>query len=103
MSIMAAPKGNNFNPNGRPVGSENKSTRTAKEAIAAIIDRYFSDEDPRMSATEDFMSMDPKDRADMVAKFAQFILPRQTSVGVGIDADTKRTLSELFPFAPPSE
>lgn len=35
---MSAPKGNNNNPNGRPVGAVNKSTAHAREAISKFVD-----------------------------------------------------------------
>lgn len=35
---MAAPKGNNNNPNGRPVGAVNKSTADARTAISKFVD-----------------------------------------------------------------
>ena len=35
---MGAHKGNNYNPNGRPVGAVNKATRTAREAIATFVE-----------------------------------------------------------------
>lgn len=63
-------KGKTNNPNGRPAGTPNKLTREVREKIAAALESGLE------TFEEDLKALDPKDRLNILAKFAAFIIPR---------------------------
>lgn len=58
------------NPNGRPAGTPNKITREVREKIATALESGLE------TFEEDIKALDPKDRLNILAKFAAFIIPR---------------------------
>lgn len=65
-----AMKGSTNNPNGRPKGAANKLTREVREKIAAALESGLE------TFEEDLKALDPKDRLNILAKFAAFVVPR---------------------------
>ena len=63
-------KGKTNNPNGRPKGTANKLTREARELIGQALKKGLE------SFEEDLATLEPKDRLNVLAKFAAFIIPR---------------------------
>ena len=89
---MAQPKGSTGNPNGRPKGSENKTTAISKQVINDIIE-YFSP-----TIINDLENMEAVDRMNALIKLLPYVIPKQSVMGIGIDDDMKDKVSSLMPF-----
>lgn len=76
---MAQPKGKTGNPNGRPKGSPNKITATAREWISGLIDKN------RKQIERDLKRLEPKERLQMLEKLMQYVIPKQQAVNTQID------------------
>lgn len=76
---MAQPKGKTGNPNGRPKGSPNKITATAREWISGLIDKN------RKQIERDLKRLEPKDRLQMLEKLMQYVIPKRQAVSTKID------------------
>lgn len=62
-------KGTTNNPNGRPKGATNKTTRKTKELIAKFIDENFE------SIMKDLKVLEPKDRVTAFISLLKYIVP----------------------------
>lgn len=76
---MSQPKGKTGNPNGRPKGSPNKITATAREWISGLIDKN------RKQIERDLKRLEPKERLQMLEKLMQYVIPKQQAVSTQID------------------
>jgi hypothetical protein len=87
MKKRGQPKGSTGNPNGRPVGIQNKATLEFKTAVNNLIN--FAT--PQMiSWLERVALTDPDKALDMVYKFAQFgypLLARTESTNLNVNAE----------------
>lgn len=63
-------KGSTNNPNGRPKGTPNKLTAKTREKIAEALESGLE------TFTDDLRQLDPKDRLNVLAKFAALVVPR---------------------------
>jgi hypothetical protein len=65
-------KGLSNNPDGRPKGSPNKTTKEAREVITAFLNAKISDLDRIYEGLED------KDKATLILHFAKLVIPKPT-------------------------
>lgn len=77
-------KGNNANPNGRPVGSPNKSTQQVREAFQCLI------EDNLDRLQDDLDALDPLERLRMIRDLASLVLPRLASIDLNATVDAQQ-------------
>ncbi|QMU28121.1 hypothetical protein [Adhaeribacter radiodurans] len=66
---MPLKEGQTNNPNGRPLGSSNKTTKGMRERITAFLDDNFD------QIQEDFGKVKPKEKLDFYVKLMQYSLP----------------------------
>jgi hypothetical protein len=64
-------KGHTNNPNGRPVGSPNKTTTEIKSLITDFVGRNIN------TLQTDFEALDPKDRLAFFEKLLGYAIPKQ--------------------------
>ena len=67
-------KGQTNNPNGRPKGKPNKSTRELRDVIQCIIEKNL----PQMA--RDLKALSPKDRLDILVKLMAYVAPKMQTV-----------------------
>jgi len=63
-------KGSTNNPNGRPKGTPNKLTAKTREKIAEALESGLE------TFADDLKQLAPKDRLNVLAKFAAFVVPK---------------------------
>lgn len=68
-------KGSTNNPNGRPKGTPNKLTSEMREKIATALESGLE------TFSEDLSKLEPKDRLNILAKFAALVVPRPKAEG----------------------
>lgn len=62
-------KGKTNNPNGRPKGAVNKTTKKTKELIAKFVDENFT------TIMEDLKVLEPKDRVAAFINLLKYVVP----------------------------
>jgi hypothetical protein len=67
---MAQPKGKTGNPNGRPKGSQNKTTGEIRSIFQSLLEQNLE------QMTDDIKALEPKQRIDVLLKLTEFILPK---------------------------
>ena len=74
---------------GRAKGTPNKTTTATKEIIANLLTKYSN----TGQMSEDFNSLDPKDRLAIAEKLMQYVMPKIQSVAVDLaNSDSKITI-----------
>jgi len=68
---MAAPAGNNFNPSGRPKGSQNKATSEIREAYQQFVEGNLDQFHLWLAQIED-----PARKFDIVIKMSEYFIPK---------------------------
>lgn len=71
---MAAPKGNNNNPNGRPKGTPNKTTAAVREVIARFADEMAPSFCQWIKETA--AAGNPEKAADLYLKALEYHIPK---------------------------
>lgn len=70
-------KGNTNNPDGRPLGSQNRTTKEAKELLEQIL---LGQIDNIKAALENIKEKDPGRYLDACSKLFSYVLPRKTDI-----------------------
>ena len=73
---MAPRKGTCNNPNGRPKGSKNKITKSAKELLSGFITKKLE------RIEELYAVLEPKDQAKLISNLMGFVMPKMTEVSL---------------------
>lgn len=95
---MGMPKGRSGNPDGRPKGTENKSTTEFRDMLNNVINGQIPH---LLEAFDTLREQDKFKYMVMVEKFMAYTFPKKSMIGVGIDESIKEKLNSLFPFEPP--
>jgi hypothetical protein len=72
--IITNMKGKTNNPNGRPVGSPNKTTAEIKSLITDFVGRNIN------TLQTDFEALDPKDRLAFFEKLLPYVIAKQREI-----------------------
>ena len=67
-------KGLSNNPNGRPKGSPNKTTKDAREVITAFLSDNLTD------LQRIYQNLDDKDKAVLLIQFAKLVMPKPSTL-----------------------
>jgi len=73
-------KGNTNNPNGRPVGVPNKTTKAARELLEQVL---LGQVDNIKLALEKIKTKDPAKYLDACSKLFTYVLPKKTDITTG--------------------
>ena len=73
---MSHRKGFTNNPNGRPQGSQNKTTKEIRSMLHAFVEKNIE------GIQNDFDQLDSIERLRVFEKFLQYLLPRYASLQV---------------------
>lgn len=85
-------KGHTNNPNGRPVGTSNKTTVHFRQWIGEFLDGQ------RSQVIKDWQKLEPKDRILMFEKLMRFVLPTLQSTTLQSDFEklTDEQLNQII-------
>lgn len=78
---MPFKKGTSGNSNGRPKGAKNKSSEDTKRIIAEIVN------DNLLQVQKDLDSMSPKDRANIILKLIDKVVPSLRAVDANVKTE----------------
>lgn len=71
---------------GRKPGSENKTSKLAKDFLVSLIEKYSAiDESGRSDALDDFLALTPYDRIRVAVVAAKKLIPNETNVHADVD------------------
>ena len=76
---MGLKKGQTNNQNGRPKGTPNKATQTAREWVQMLIDNN------REQLERDLQLLESKERWQVIERLMQYVVPKQQAVTAQID------------------
>jgi hypothetical protein len=75
---------------GRVAGTPNKTTSIVRNAISKRLDLYFSGEE----FEEDLKRLKPKERVEVMEKFAAYVAPKLQSTTLDATISDKRTIED---------
>jgi len=81
---MGLRKGQTGNPNGRPKGSLNKTTKELKETVLAFLERNMAD------LQANYNQLEPKDKLLFFDKLLKYAMPTQAAVKADVDYEDKQ-------------
>ena len=95
---MSAAPGNNYNPNGRPKGSANETTRQIKEVFARILEGR---EGELSEALDKLRDKDPRSFLEMYVKISQRFVPEVSRAELtGQDGEPFQPIQIVLPAKP---
>jgi hypothetical protein len=88
---MGLKKGHTNNPDGRPKGTQNRTTQEIKQLFVEFLDKNID------TMQKDFERLEPKDRLYFIEKMAKLILPAPLQQIEHRAEDLKSRVDLLFP------
>jgi hypothetical protein len=89
---MGLKKGMTNNPNGRPIGSTNKSIEELRETVQAFIDNNID------TMQQSFDQLQPKEKLFFMDKMLQYCLPKIQNVAISRDEEEHENKMPVFLF-----
>jgi len=86
---MGLKKGMTNNPNGRPAGSQNKSTVEIKNILTEFISKNIE------TLQNDYDSLEPKERLIFIEKLLKYIIPTKTTNEIDISKMSDEEVDKL--------
>lgn len=83
-------KGHTNNPNGRPLGVQNKVTASLKDRVNLLIENNFD----KLQA--DLDTVEPKDRLNIILKLMEYVLPKQKETKIDFSNLSDAEIDELI-------
>ena len=75
---------------GRKAGTPNKTSGIVRQAIAQMLDNYFSSD----TFMRDMADLDPKDRVNAMEKFAAYVAPKLQATTLDMSVESKKTIED---------
>ena len=98
---MAAEPGNNYNPNGRPKGSQNEVSKRIRDAFANLLEGR---EEELHEALDKLKEKDPKAYLEMYVKISQRFVPEVSRAEItGQDGEAFQPINIVLPTNPKNE
>lgn len=83
-------KGHTNNPNGRPLGVQNKFTANLKDRVNLLIENNFD------KLQTDLDTIEPKDRLSIMLKLMEYVLPKQKETKIDFSNLSDVEIDELI-------